>query len=141
VFQAFHLLDHQTCLENAALPALFARHDFDATARARLMLERLGIAEKAEVMPNVLSGGQKQRVAIARALLMEPSLLICDEPTGNLDHDTGLAILKVFTDIHREQGVTLVIVTHDDTIAAAAHRRIVLEAGVIREDVTNGAKA
>jgi ABC-type lipoprotein export system ATPase subunit len=135
VFQAFHLLDHLSCQDNAALPALFRRNDRpgrDALhARARALLERVGIADKALVRPTTLSGGQKQRLAIARALFHEPRLLICDEPTGNLDSASATAILELFQSLCKESKTTLLIVTHDPTIARAADRIIEIRDGVI----------
>lgn len=135
VFQAFHLLDHLDCQDNAALPALFRRGERpgrDAlVARARELLEMVGIADKAQVKPTTLSGGQKQRLAIARALFHKPQLLICDEPTGNLDSASATAILELFQDLCKKSGVTLLIVTHDPVIARAADRVIEIRDGRI----------
>lgn len=135
VFQSFHLLDHLSCLDNAALPALFRRGERTARAaleqRAHTLLEQVGIADKAQARPSTLSGGQKQRLAIARALFHDPRLLICDEPTGNLDSTSAAAVLQLFTDLCKRSGVTLLIVTHDPAIAAAADRVIELRDGQV----------
>lgn len=132
VFQSFHLLDHLDCLGNVMLPALFAREaaaPTDLTARAKLLLEKVGIPEKANARPSTLSGGQKQRLAIARSLFHRPSLLIGDEPTGNLDSTSAEAVLSLFTGLCRDEKVTLVLVTHDHGIAAQADRVIEIHEG------------
>lgn len=135
VFQAFHLLDHLSCEDNVALPALFRRDGKESPearlVRARELLESVGIADKIGTRPGTLSGGQKQRLAIARALYHRPSLLICDEPTGNLDSASAAAIIALFRRLREESGVTLMIVTHDPTIAAAADRVIEICDGVV----------
>ena len=136
VFQAFHLLDHLSCRDNVALPALFVRgreaaSDAVARARAEELLARVGIPEKADAKPSTLSGGQKQRLAIARALFHRPALLIGDEPTGNLDSTTAEDVLALFTGMCRDDKVTLVLVTHDPTIARAADRVIEMRDGLI----------
>jgi putative ABC transport system ATP-binding protein len=131
VFQAFNLLDHLTARENVSLPAYFA--DGPSTAadeRARSALERVGMADKAESRPSELSGGQKQRVAIARALFHEPKLLLCDEPTGNLDSETGRQIIELFSQLNAG-GLTLVIVTHEERVSSVASRVIRLEDGAL----------
>lgn len=134
VFQSFHLLTHLSCLDNASLPALFRRGEERGRAalraRAREVLEQVGIADKGEVRPSTLSGGQKQRLAIARALFYRPSLLICDEPTGNLDSASAASVLQLFQELRREARVTLLIVTHDPTIAGAADRVIEIRDGL-----------
>ncbi len=131
VFQAFNLLDHLTARENVSLPAYFADGPSpDADARACAALERVGIAEKAEARPSELSGGQKQRVAIARALFHQPRLLLCDEPTGNLDSDTGRQIIELFSQLNAG-GLTLVIVTHEERVSSVASRVIRLVDGVL----------
>jgi putative ABC transport system ATP-binding protein len=131
VFQAFHLLPHQTVLENVMLPARFAdAHDpAGAERRAREALERTGLAHKASSVPTRLSAGERQRVAIARAILNRPELLLCDEPTGNLDAETGQAVLGIFLDLCAHDGTTLLVATHEDRVSRAAGRRVVLEAG------------
>lgn len=136
IFQGFHLLEHMTCLENVMLPAVFARDDgvLDndaAIERAKAVLEQVELAEKAEALPNTLSGGQKQRVAIARALFNKPRVMICDEPTGNLDTNTAHAILDLFRKLNRDEGITLVIVTHDDMISQACDRVVRIHDGKI----------
>jgi putative ABC transport system ATP-binding protein len=130
VFQSFNLLDHLTCLENVLLPSFFAAGGGrDAPRRARLALERVGLSDKAEVRPPALSGGQKQRVAIARALVGRPVLLLADEPTGNLDAGTGGEIIALFSALNREEGLTLVIVTHEERVFRAAGRVLRLDEG------------
>jgi ABC-type lipoprotein export system ATPase subunit len=125
IFQAFHLLDHLSCIENVALPALFgAAGTAGAHARAREALDRVGLTHFAERRPTELSGGQKQRVAIARALYARPKLLLCDEPTGNLDDKTGREVIEFFQQLNRDDGVTLVIVTHEERVSRAAQRVI-----------------
>ena len=134
VFQAFHLLDHLTCLENVFLPFYFeARTSSPSTSpgrRAFEALDRVGIAEHADKRPGALSGGQKQRVAIARALYHRPSLLLADEPTGNLDSDTGERIIELFRDLNRD-GLTLLVVTHEERVSRAATRIIRLTDGQV----------
>jgi ABC-type lipoprotein export system ATPase subunit len=130
VFQQFNLLEHLSCLENVAMPAIFARRSVpDAHERAQRALDRVGIGERSRDLPQNLSGGQKQRVAIARALFSQPPLLLCDEPTGNLDSKTGQQIIELFVELNRADGITLVIVTHESRVSAAAHRVIRLEDG------------
>ena len=143
VFQAFHLLDYMSCRDNVALPALFVRGPgldrAAARARAEELLARVGIAEKADARPSTLSGGQKQRLAIARALFHRPALLIGDEPTGNLDSSTAEDVLALFLKLCRDDKVTLVLVTHDTTIARAADRVIEMRDGVIASAQAVGA--
>jgi putative ABC transport system ATP-binding protein len=135
VFQQFNLLDHLSCAENVAVPATFARAgQGDARPRAVASLERVGMASRADDLPANLSGGQKQRVAIARALFNQPTLLLCDEPTGNLDLKTGQQIIDLFCQLNGEDGRTLIIVTHEDRVSGAAHRVVRLEDGKIVKD-------
>ncbi len=139
VFQSFHLLGHMTCLENVILPSLFNGGDGglsekQAQDRGLELLAQMDLADKAHARPIHLSGGQKQRIAIARALLHKPELLICDEPTGNLDRDSGDAILKLFSQLNERDGITLIIVTHDDIIAEAAARVVRIVEGNVVED-------
>jgi ABC-type lipoprotein export system ATPase subunit len=132
VFQSFHLFDYMSCLENVMLPALFDPNGPDPSgsrARALDLLDQVGIPEKAKDPPMNLSGGQKQRVAIARALFNRPTMMICDEPTGNLDRQSGDAILELFRALNRDDQITLLIVTHDPLIADAATRRVCIEDG------------
>ncbi|MBI3201923.1 MAG: ABC transporter ATP-binding protein [Myxococcales bacterium] len=127
VFQAFHLLGHLSVIDNVMAPALFSshdRHEPEVRARASQMLERVGLADRASSSPAELSGGQRQRVAIARALLHQPSLLLCDEPTGNLDRKTGEQIIELFAELHAELGTTIVIVTHEERISRLADRTL-----------------
>jgi len=129
VFQAFNLLDHLTARENVKLPAYFTDGDnAGADERAVAALERVGIGDKAESRPSALSGGQKQRVAIARALYHAPKLLLCDEPTGNLDSETGAQIIELFRTLNN-QGLTLVIVTHEERVSSVASRVVRLADG------------
>ena len=133
VFQSFHLLDHLSCLDNVMLPSLFARDagaPTELAARGRMLLEKVGIAEKAGARPSTLSGGQKQRLAIARALFGKPSLLIGDEPTGNLDSTSANSVMELFTSLCKDEKVTLVLVTHDPGIAVQADRVIEIVDGL-----------
>ncbi|WP_324758626.1 ABC transporter ATP-binding protein [Haloarcula sp. GH36] len=131
VFQDFHLLPTLTALENVRLPTAFLPGD--ATDRARDLLERVGLGDRLDHTPDELSGGQKQRVAIARALINEPAILLADEPTGNLDRDTGTRILEEVRGIS-EGGVAVVAVTHDDLVTDYADRTVELVDGVIQRD-------
>lgn len=128
VFQHFNLLDHMSCLENVCLPVHFSQMPIKAAKdRALVLLERLGIAQKAAAFPTQLSGGQKQRVAIARAMLLEPSLILCDEPTGALDAQTSQSLIQLFLKISREEGSSFVIVTHDSSVAELCDRTVYFE--------------
>ncbi len=132
VFQAFHLLPHLSVLDNVTAPALFAAGESSAlTQRGTELLERVGLTDKAAAFPGELSGGQRQRVAIARALLRSPELLLCDEPTGNLDRDTGEQIIELFRSIHEEFSTTLLIVTHEDRLQRISHRTLSMEDGKV----------
>lgn len=133
VFQAFHLLDHLSCVENVALPNAFSGQPLprsQAVARAIEALGRVGLAERAQARPRELSGGQRQRVAIARALFFRPRLLLCDEPTGNLDASTGQHIIELFSALNAE-GLSLLLVTHEPRVAEVATRIVRIEAGVV----------
>ena len=124
MFQAFHLMDELTAVENVELPALLAgRSPRAARRRAAGLLEQVGLADRAGFLPSALSGGQRQRVAIARALVNDPLVVLADEPTGNLDSEATLDVLRLFDSLHAA-GQTLVIVTHDSRIAATADRLI-----------------
>jgi putative ABC transport system ATP-binding protein len=127
IFQSFNLLPQLTALENVLLPEAFGEVP-DAPARARLALEKVGLGHKASARPVRLSGGERQRVAIARALLLQPPLLLCDEPTGNLDARTGEGIIDLFRALHRA-GSTLLIVTHEVRVSRAATRVLLLRDG------------
>lgn len=132
VFQAFHLLDHLSCLENVFLPNAFAAAPFSKAAaaeRAREALYRVGLSGREGARPSELSGGQRQRVAIARALFFRPRLLLCDEPTGNLDVETGQHIIELFSTLNRAEGLTLLLVTHEPRVAEVAQRILRLEGG------------
>ena len=129
VFQAFHLMDELTAVENVELPALLAgRPARWSRRRARDLLEQVGLADRAGFLPSALSGGQRQRVAIARALVSDPQLVLADEPTGNLDSQSTIEVLRLFEALHAA-GQTLVIVTHDSRIAATADRMISMRDG------------
>ncbi|WP_324661571.1 ABC transporter ATP-binding protein [Haloarcula sediminis] len=131
VFQDFHLLPTLSALENVRLPTAFLPGD--ATDRARELLELVGLGDRLDHTPDELSGGQKQRVAIARALINEPDVLLADEPTGNLDRDTGTDILEEVRRITDEAGVGVVAVTHDDLVTDYADRTVELVDGVLRD--------
>jgi len=134
VFQAFHLLDELTAVENVELPALLAGASARvARRRALRLLEQVGLADRARHLPSELSGGQRQRVAIARALANEPLVVLADEPTGNLDSAATLEVLRLFDSL-RETGQTLVVVTHDTRIAATADRMISMRDGAFVDE-------
>ncbi len=128
VFQSFQLLPSLTALENVMLP-LELNDIGDARVRALEVLARVGLARRARHYPRQLSGGEQQRVAIARAFAVQPALLLADEPTGNLDNRTGARIVELLFELNREQGTTLVLVTHDEHLARRCQRRLRLEAG------------
>ncbi|WP_309244470.1 ABC transporter ATP-binding protein [Micromonospora parastrephiae] len=135
VFQAFHLLPRTSAVENVALPLVYrgvsARQRRE---RAAAMLGRVGLGHRLDHRPNQMSGGEQQRVAIARALVTEPTVLLADEPTGNLDSVTGAAVLELLEQLNAESGVALVMVTHDQEVAARAQRRITMRDGVVVAD-------
>jgi len=128
VFQSFQLMGNLTALENVMLPLELADRR-DARKAATEMLARVGLGQRLSHYPKVLSGGEQQRVALARAFVVQPAVLLADEPTGSLDFATGETILKLMFDLNREQGTTLVLVTHDRAIAAQCERRITIDAG------------
>jgi len=130
VFQSFQLLGNLTALENVMLPLELAGRR-DARATATQMLQRVGLGERLSSYPKVLSGGEQQRVALARAFVVQPSVLLADEPTGSLDFATGARIMELMFELNREQGTTLVLVTHDRAIAERCERRITIEAGQV----------
>jgi putative ABC transport system ATP-binding protein len=140
VFQSFNLLDHLSCIENVVLPAAFTHlHEKEAHAAGMQALERVGLKELAGRSPTELSGGQKQRVAIARALFSKPKLLLCDEPTGNLDSETGRDVINFFGKLNKEDGVTLLIVTHEERLSSFAERVIHIQDGRIESDERSAA--
>lgn len=137
VFQTFNLLPRQTSLENVALPLIYAGYSkADRTEKAMLALKNVGLENRAGHRPNELSGGQRQRVAVARALVNDPSILLADEPTGNLDTKTSYEIMDLFDQIH-SKGNTVIMVTHEEDIAEYAHRIIRLRDGLIETDRAN----
>ncbi len=134
VFQSFNLLPRLTAFENVALPLIYAgmsKSERDAIAQQKI--EAVGLGDRAHHKPNELSGGQNQRVAIARSLVNNPSIILADEPTGNLDTKTSLEIMNIFTEIH-SRGNTVILVTHEEDIARHAHRIIRLRDGLIETD-------
>jgi len=134
VFQFHHLLPEFTAVENAEMPLRIARKSADACRqRATLLLERVGLADRLEHRPGMLSGGEQQRVAIARALVMQPALLLADEPTGDLDEHTAQTLHALLSEMHREHGLTSVIATHNPRLASACDRVLRLEEGHLRE--------
>lgn len=133
VFQAYHLLAHRSAVENVMLAMLYAGPTRShRRQQAYETLERVGLASRAQAPPTQLSGGERQRVAIARALVNRPSLLLCDEPTGNLDSDTAAAVLGLIDELH-ESGLTVVLITHDLTVARRGQRTITIRDGVISQ--------
>jgi putative ABC transport system ATP-binding protein len=134
VFQTFNLLPRTTALDNVALPMVYAGFPkSERNKRATEVLTQVNLSDRMDHQPNQLSGGQRQRVAIARALVNSPSIILADEPTGNLDSKTSVEIMKLFGDIHA-QGNTVILVTHEEEIAAYAHRVIRLRDGLIESD-------
>ena len=129
VFQFFNLIPTLTVLENVALPIELAGEDRKGHRRAETLLERVGLGDRLDTFPDRLSGGEQQRVAIARALIHDPILLLADEPTGNLDEETGDVVLKLLLELSRDAGKTLIMATHDQDIAAYADQVFFLERG------------
>ncbi len=137
VFQTFNLLPRQTALENVALPLIYAGYSkADRTEKAMQALRNVGLENRAHHRPNELSGGQRQRVAVARALVNDPSILLADEPTGNLDTKTSYEIMDLFDQIH-SKGNTIIMVTHEEDIAQYAHRIVRLRDGLVESDIVN----
>jgi len=137
VFQTFNLLPRTTALDNVALPMVYAgKSKSERHARAAEVLTDVGLADRMDHRPNQLSGGQRQRVAVGRALVNNPSIILADEPTGNLDSKTGEEIMGLFDEIHKA-GNTVIMVTHEEEIAAHAHRVIRLRDGVVESDTRN----
>ena len=137
VFQTFNLMPRTTALDNVALPMVYAGFSKDErNKRATEVLTQVGLADRMDHKPNQLSGGQRQRVAVGRALVNKPSIILADEPTGNLDSKTSVEIMKLFGEIHAN-GNTVILVTHEEDIAAHAHRIIRLRDGIIENDFQN----
>ena len=137
VFQSFNLLPRYNALENVALPMVYAGVPAkERKERATAALESVALSERMDHRPNELSGGQKQRVALARALINNPSIILADEPTGNLDTHTSIEIMRLFDDIY-SRGNTVIVVTHEEDIAAYAHRIIRLRDGKVESDKEN----
>lgn len=137
VFQTFNLLPRTTALDNVALPMIYAgATKAERISRAEEVLNDVGLADRMDHKPNQLSGGQRQRVAVGRALVNHPSIILADEPTGNLDSKTSLEIMNLFDEIH-QAGNTVILVTHEEDVAAHAHRIIRLRDGIIESDTKN----
>jgi putative ABC transport system ATP-binding protein len=135
VFQAYHLVPTLTAIENVMLPMEMLGDERDgASSRAKYLLDSVGLHDRSAHYPAQLSGGEQQRVALARAFMMKPSILFADEPTGNLDSTNGAHILELLWKLNKEEGTTLILVTHDNSLAARADRRIVLNDGRIVRD-------
>lgn len=137
VFQTFNLMPRTTALDNVALPMVYAGFSkSERIERATEVLKQVGLDDRMDHKPNQLSGGQRQRVAVARALVNKPSIILADEPTGNLDSKTSVEIMNLFNEIHAN-GNTVILVTHEEDIAAYAHRIIRLRDGIIESDTLN----
>ena len=137
IFQTFNLLPRLTALENVSLPLVYAGYNSeDRKIKAQVVLEKVGLGDRMDHRPNQLSGGQRQRVAVARALVNDPSIILADEPTGNLDSKTSLDIMRLFEEIH-EMGNTLIVVTHEEEVASHAHRILRLRDGMVESDLKN----
>ena len=133
VFQSFHLIPNLSAVENVLMPSHFGAANLEARKRAESLLDRVGLLAKKDRSPVRLSGGERQRVAIARALFTGPKLLLCDEPTGNLDAATGAGVITLFQELNRE-GITLLAVTHEDRMSTAARRVLRLKEGRLVEE-------
>ena len=131
VFKSYHLVPTLTAEENVLLPMELAGNGHGGRERARKLLERVALDDRRDHYPVQLSGGEQQRVALARAFALQPPILLADEPTGNLDSVTGKVVLDLLLELNREQGTTMVLVTHEDSVAACADRRIVLRDGLL----------
>jgi len=137
IFQTFNLLPRLTALENVALPLVYAGYSKEQrNEKAAEVLAKVGLADRMDHKPNQLSGGQRQRVAVARALVNDPSIILADEPTGNLDSKTSLDIMRLFQEIH-QMGNTLIVVTHEEEVAFHAHRILRLRDGLVEADEKN----
>lgn len=131
VFQSYHLIPTLTAEENVLLPMELAGRDRGGRARARELLDRVGLKDRFDHYPVQLSGGEQQRVALARAFALRPPILLADEPTGNLDSATGAVVLELILTLHREENTTMVMVTHEQSLADCAQRRIILRDGLV----------
>jgi putative ABC transport system ATP-binding protein len=140
VFQSFHLIPSLTAYENIVIPMEILGAD-NAEQRAERLIDAVGLTERGHHYPSELSGGEQQRVAIARAFANRPKILLADEPTGNLDSKNGQHIFDLMKDLHRQNGITLVLVTHDDSLARQAERQIILKDGRVVEDIANSGDA
>ena len=137
IFQTFNLLPRLSALDNVSLPLVYAGYNSeDRKIKAQDVLEKVGLGDRMDHRPNQLSGGQRQRVAVARALVNNPSIILADEPTGNLDSKTSLDIMRLFEEIH-EMGNTLIVVTHEEEVASHAHRILRLRDGLVESDLKN----
>jgi putative ABC transport system ATP-binding protein len=137
VFQTFNLMPRYSALENVMLPLIYAgMNKADRIIKGKEVIENVGLTDRMKHKPNELSGGQRQRVAIARAMVNNPSIILADEPTGNLDSKTSIEIMKLIDDIHKK-GNTIILVTHEEEIARFAHRIIRLKDGYIETDFIN----
>jgi len=137
VFQTFNLLPRLTALENVALPLIYAGYEkSERNEKAKEVLKKVGLEDRMDHLPNQLSGGQRQRVAVARAMVNNPSIILADEPTGNLDSKTSKDIMRLFEEIH-QMGNTLIVVTHEEEVASHAHRILRLKDGLIASDLKN----
>ena len=137
IFQTFNLLPRLSALDNVSLPLVYAGYNSeDRKIKAQDVLEKVGLGDRMGHRPNQLSGGQRQRVAVARALVNDPSIILADEPTGNLDSKTSLDIMRLFEEIH-EMGNTLIVVTHEEEVASHAHRILRLKDGLVASDLQN----
>ncbi|MCA9518312.1 MAG: ABC transporter ATP-binding protein [Myxococcales bacterium] len=145
IFQQFHLLPHLPVVDNVAMPRWFdggaKRHDGDERAEVKRVLERVGLAHKLDARPGHLSGGEKQRVAIARALYAKPKILLCDEPTGALDSETSEVVLDLIARLNADEGLTVVVVTHDPYVASRCRRTVRIVDGQIVSDAAASAPA
>jgi putative ABC transport system ATP-binding protein len=143
VFQNFNLLSRTSALENVELPLLYAAklHGRQRKERARKLLQKVGLESRMKHFPSQLSGGQQQRVAIARALGNEPSILLADEPTGNIDSRTSVEVMDLFRQLNEEDGITIILVTHDQEVARHARRTVVLRDGQVICDTTDFSRA
>ncbi len=137
VFQNFNLLNHLTAAENVMLPARFQKNKIDLQKRLDEVFDIIKLPNKQKAYPSELSGGQRQRVAIARALFNQPKMLLCDEPTGNLDRETGIEVLSFFKSLNENSNITVILITHEKHIADMTKRTIRLEEGNIIADIKN----